>query len=99
MNAIRQASAPGQTDRLIWAYTGLRSTVQYLAEFHLADWTGATGKQFDEMRRQGVKIGTQDLRIASIALVFDAIVVTRNQRDFAQVPGLKIEDWVARSGS
>ncbi len=35
----------------------------------------------------------KDERITSIALANDAIVVTRNHRDFVQVPNLKILDW------
>jgi tRNA(fMet)-specific endonuclease VapC len=93
MNSIRQASVPKQAERLVWAYTGLRSTVQHLAGFQIVDWTDEASGRFREMRKQGVRIGTQDLRIASIALSLDAVVVTRNQRDFEQVPGLSIEDW------
>jgi tRNA(fMet)-specific endonuclease VapC len=78
---------------LVWAYTGLRSTVQHLAGFQIVDWTDEASDRFREMRKQGVRIGTQDLRIASIALSLDAVVVTRNQRDFEQVPGLSIENW------
>ena len=35
----------------------------------------------------------KDLRIASIALSVGGTVITCNQRDFSQIPGVKIKDW------
>ena len=35
-----------------------------------------------------------DLKIASIALVHDALVLSANRRDFQKVPGLRVEDWL-----
>jgi tRNA(fMet)-specific endonuclease VapC len=49
---------------------------------------------FDRLRQQKVRIGTMDLRIASIALANNLIVLTRNGRDFNQVSGLITEDWI-----
>ena len=47
----------------------------------------------DGLLAQRIRIGTMDLRIASIALANRLILVTRNQNDFRRVPGLTIEDW------
>jgi tRNA(fMet)-specific endonuclease VapC len=41
----------------------------------------------------GTPIGGNDLMIAAIALANDLIVVTRNQKEFARVAGLKWEPW------
>ena len=47
---------------------------------------------FARFRSLGIRIGTQDLRIACITLAHDATLLTRNTVDFAQVPGLRFEN-------
>lgn len=49
--------------------------------------------RFESLRRFRVRIGTLDLRVASIALADDALLVSRDLADFSKVPGLRIEDW------
>jgi tRNA(fMet)-specific endonuclease VapC len=49
--------------------------------------------KYTELVKAKVRVGTKDLRIASIALVNNATVLTRNVRDFGKVPGLLTEDW------
>lgn len=48
---------------------------------------------FERLRQQRVRIGTMDLKIASIALVHNPTLWSGNLRDFQQVPGLHVEDW------
>jgi tRNA(fMet)-specific endonuclease VapC len=50
---------------------------------------------FESLRKQRVRIGTLDLRIASIALVRDCTLLSRNLVHLRKVPGLKLEDWTA----
>jgi tRNA(fMet)-specific endonuclease VapC len=51
--------------------------------------------EFDRLRRNKKlkKIGHADLLIAAITLANHATLVTRNVKDFRQVPGLAVENW------
>jgi tRNA(fMet)-specific endonuclease VapC len=42
------------------------------------------------------RLGTMDLKIASIALANDAILLSRNVGDFQKVPGLQVVDWLSQ---
>jgi tRNA(fMet)-specific endonuclease VapC len=75
------------------AYARLRAAVEYFASITLIDYDLAADTIFEDLRHQGVRIGTQDLRIASVALAQNATLVTGNTRDFRLVPGLTTVDW------
>jgi len=42
----------------------------------------------------GTPIGPHDILIAATALAHQATLVTHNTKEFKQVPGLSIEDWL-----
>ena len=77
----------------VTAYERLRMAVEYFASVTLLNYTVSADTLVADLRRQGVRVGTQDLRIAAVALVHGATLVTRNERDFRQVPGLTFVDW------
>ncbi len=45
------------------------------------------------LRARGTPIGPYDVLIAGQAVARDAVLVTRNTREFARVPRLRIENW------
>lgn len=49
--------------------------------------------EFTRLKRLKIRIGTMDLRIASVALANAATLITMNLRDYKKVPGLPAEDW------
>lgn len=75
------------------AYARLRLTLEYFASTTILDFTEQADARVATLRQQGIRIGTQDLRIAACALEHDATVVTRNRADFGQIPGLLMVDW------
>jgi tRNA(fMet)-specific endonuclease VapC len=48
------------------------------------------------LERAGTPIGPYDVLVAAQARRRDALLVTANEREFARVPRLKLEDWAMR---
>ncbi len=93
LSEIRKASQLSNTDKLISAYTYLQETVDDFKGLNVLQFDQIAHTYYMKLQSQKVRIGTQDLRIASIALSVNGTLLTRNQLDFCQVPGLKFEDW------
>jgi tRNA(fMet)-specific endonuclease VapC len=69
---------------------------EILANFSIAQvllFDDPAAEVFTDLRRQRIRVGTMDLRIASIALAKNMTVLTRNLVDFQRVPQLRVEDW------
>jgi len=47
------------------------------------------------LERAGTPIGPYDVLVAAQARRRDALLVTANEREFARVPRLKVEDWAS----
>ena len=81
--------------QLLLAQQWLERTEQNLARFLQLPFDAAGAAEFDRLRQNKKlkKIGRRDLLIAAIALANRATLVSRNVRDFRQVPGLRAENW------
>ena len=88
---IRSRNKPRDQIR---AYGRLVRTVEAHAKWTILPWDEDAVGVFESLAKRRIRIGTQDLKIAAITLAHDATLLTRNIVDFAQVPGLKFENWL-----
>ncbi len=51
------------------------------------------GQIHADLEAQRKPIGPNDLLIAATARAYDAVLVTRNEREFGRITGLRLEDW------
>jgi tRNA(fMet)-specific endonuclease VapC len=93
LNAVRQAEAGKGRISLELAYREFAKTVAGAADYAVLPYTAGADALFRQWRASGIRIGTQDLRIAAICFAHGAKLVTRNAQDYAQVPGLNLEVW------
>jgi predicted nucleic acid-binding protein len=52
------------------------------------------GRLRGDLRRPGITVDNMELLIATTALVYDLTLVTHNTRNFQNIPGLRLEDWL-----
>jgi tRNA(fMet)-specific endonuclease VapC len=87
---LRRAKNPS---KLAAVYQRLANTVSSLSRLTIISFSEPAILRYEELRRAKLAVKKMDLRIAAVALEHRAIVVTRNLRDFQQVPGLTVQDW------
>jgi tRNA(fMet)-specific endonuclease VapC len=78
---------------VVRGYERLQRVLSNFCEAQVLPFNEAAASIFNEMRRRKVRVGSMDLRIASIALSQDITVLSRNLSDFGRVTGLRVEDW------
>jgi tRNA(fMet)-specific endonuclease VapC len=76
------------------AYELLRELLDFLGDFSLIPFDSRAADEFERLRKAKLRIGSMDLKIACIALVHNALLLSANLRDFQQVPGLRVENWL-----
>jgi tRNA(fMet)-specific endonuclease VapC len=80
-------------DALARAYQGLFEVAETSKYIRVLPFTSGAVEGYLDLRRQLPRLGKMDLSIAAIALDYGGILVTRNRRDFEQVPHLELENW------
>jgi tRNA(fMet)-specific endonuclease VapC len=83
--------------QVVNAFSRFQEALHFYRTLPVLPYDEAAAAQFAHLRQTHThRPGTQDLRIAAIALGHGATLVTRNQRDFETIPGLQIVDWSLR---
>lgn len=83
-------------EQAAYAYARLTESQHQLSYWTIVTASVEALELTEQLRKQKLNAGTNDLKIAAIALTLNATVVTRNVRDFSRVPNLTIEDWTKK---
>ncbi len=75
------------------AYAKLLAQLENYCNLQILPFDPAAAAHYDTLRKEHRRISSPDLKIAAIALVNNATLITQNTRDFEKIANLKIADW------
>jgi len=81
-------------DSEVRAYSQFQRSLKLLMELPVLPFDFASSATFQRLRNDHRRVGRMDLKIASICIVNDVLLLTRNLADFHDLPGLQIENWL-----
>ena len=94
---VSRINATDKPDELIYLYGRLERMIALCKKVSILGFDQTAIVQLDRIISINPNLGKKrvqkDMRIAAIALANDAILVTRNTRDFQPVSDLAIENW------
>lgn len=81
-----------QSRRQVGPYRELARLFDFFADFEIAHFDDDAADLFDTFGR--IRISASDRKIAAIALVNKALLLTANRRDYMLIPGLLFANWM-----
>lgn len=71
---------------------------QFTAPLEILPYGDDAAQYYGDLRayleKRGTPIGSLDMLIAAHALSVPCTLVTNNEREFARIPNLKIDNWI-----
>ena len=93
LDGVRRAEAGRGRAPLSHAYERVKQTVGGFGKWAVLSYSPEADAWHRAWKTAGVRVRPHDLRIASICVTARVTLITRNRRDFEQVPGLELEVW------
>jgi len=81
-------------EKQIPAYAELTGLIEFFSYWTILPFDTSAASRFRHFRSQKSRAGSMDLKIASIAVSLNCVLLTANTRDFVSIPGLRIENWL-----
>jgi len=88
---INRVSDP---EKQIPAYSELTGLIEFFSFWTILPFEHAAASVFRQPRAQKNRAGSMDLKIASIAVSLDSVLLTANTRESSSIPGLQIANWL-----
>ena len=86
-------AATRNTSAQVLQYARLLTQLENYCNLSILPFDSDAALRYDTLRRQHRRISSPDLKIAAITLINEATLITQNERDFQNIPDLKVEDW------
>ena len=81
-------------ERQVKPYMELEGLFDFFHAFTIKSFDESAAAKFAEFRVFKIRVGKMDLKIASIAVSNDILLLTANKHDFEKVPRLRFENWL-----
>lgn len=75
------------------AYHRMKRQLKSFCRIIVLDFDDRAASVFTQLEGLKLRVATMDMRIAAIAIANDALLLTRNSKDFRRIPDLRVEDW------
>jgi tRNA(fMet)-specific endonuclease VapC len=84
-------------EKLIPIYARLQGLVEFYSAWTVLPFDDRAEQIFKELRGRKLRAGTQDRKIATIAIANHALLLSANLIHFQQITELEVQDWLHSS--